>query len=121
MTLFFQKLFFQFLKKKFCGCPWINLKDEEFMRECKRHIGDDPYKFKTMCSYASHKFTQMRNQLRRQIFHSTLDVQGLSLDGLSSFLFKAFIPPGQSPLDDQVRRMTVVIVRLVYLAVLGGA
>ena len=32
-------------------------------------------------------------------------------------LFKAFTPPGQSPLDDQVRRMTVVIVRLVYFAV----
>nr|XP_022307912.1 uncharacterized protein LOC111113913 [Crassostrea virginica] len=87
----------------------FRVEDQNFKRECKRHIGDDPYKFKTMCSYASHKFTQMRNQLRRQIFHSTLDVQGLSLDGLSSFLFKAFIPPGQSPLDDQVRRMTVVI------------
>ena len=44
-------------------------------------------------------------------------MQGLTLDGLSSFLFEAFIPPGQSPLDDQVRRMTVVIVRLVYFAV----
>ena len=44
-------------------------------------------------------------------------MQGLTLDGLSSFLFKAFTPPGQSPLDDQVRRMTVVIVRLVYFAV----
>nr|XP_022336320.1 uncharacterized protein LOC111132789 [Crassostrea virginica] len=87
----------------------FRVEDQNFKRECKRHIGDDPYKFKTMCSYASHKFTQMRNQLRRQIFHSTLDVQGLSLDGLSSFLFKAFIPPGQSPLDETVRRMTVVI------------
>ncbi|XP_062568512.1 uncharacterized protein LOC134249367 [Saccostrea cucullata] len=62
-----------------------------------------------MSSYASHKFTQLRNQLRRMLFHSTMDIQALSLEGLCNYLYRPFTPPGESPVDQKRMRMAVAI------------
>ncbi|XP_061178561.1 uncharacterized protein LOC133187223 [Saccostrea echinata] len=67
-----------------------------------------------MCSYASHKFTQLRNQLRRMLFHSTMDIRGLSLEGLCNYLYRPFTPPGESPVDQKRMRMTVAIVTFLF-------
>ncbi|XP_078329055.1 uncharacterized protein LOC111113364 isoform X3 [Crassostrea virginica] len=43
-----------------------------------------------------------------KLFHSTLDIQGLSLEGLCNFLYKTFTPPGESSIDKRKQRMTVI-------------
>nr|XP_022307303.1 uncharacterized protein LOC111113364 [Crassostrea virginica] len=105
----FHKTYYQYLKGSFCVCPWVNTESADFKREVRRLIGDNcPQKFKVMASFATSKFTQLRNQFRRMLFHSTLDIQGLSLEGLCNFLYKTFTPPGESSIDKRKQRMTVI-------------
>uniref|UniRef100_A0A8W8P0I4 Uncharacterized protein n=1 Tax=Magallana gigas TaxID=29159 RepID=A0A8W8P0I4_MAGGI len=100
------KTYFQYLKGLFCSFPWLDIENEDFKREVKELVGENPCKFRSMCSFASQKFTQMRNQLRRMLFHSTMDIQALSLDGLCNYLYRPFTPPGESPVDKKRRKMT---------------
>ncbi|XP_052691923.1 uncharacterized protein LOC128169941 [Crassostrea angulata] len=105
----FHKTYFQYLKGLFCSFPWLDIENEDFKREVKELVGENPCKFRSMCSFASQKFTQMRNQLRRMLFHSTMDIQALSLDGLCNYLYRPFTPPGESPVDKKRRKMTVAL------------
>lgn len=105
----FHKAYYQYLKGLFCGCPWLNMENEDFKRKVKEFVGENPCKFRSMYSFASQKYTQMRNQLRRMLFHSTMDIQALSLDGLCNYWYRPFTPPGESPVDKKRKTMTVAL------------
>lgn len=64
-----------------------------------------------LTGHRRHKLTnQVDQEVRRYtLFHSTMDIQALSLDGLCNYLYRQFTPPEKSPVDMRRRKMTVAL------------
>lgn len=72
-TCTFKKKLNTYLRSKFSQNPWLNSQtDIDFKMEVKRHLRqegftDDASAYKTVVSWCTSKFTDLRNQLRRKI------------------------------------------------------
>ncbi|CAG2236631.1 unnamed protein product [Mytilus edulis] len=120
-TCTFKKKFCSYLKDKFTCNPWLEPgSDVEFKNEVKKYLradglAKDTSAYKQVVSFASSKYADLRNQLRRKIFQELTegknDLQSLQIDDFAKVILSSFCSALES-YDSQERiQLCLIIVR----------
>ncbi|CAG2229331.1 unnamed protein product [Mytilus edulis] len=119
-TCTFKKKFCSYLKDKFTCNPWLEPgSDVEFKNEVKKYLradglAKDTSAYKQVVSFASSKYADLRNQLRRKIFQELTegknDLQSLQIDDFAKVILSSFCSALES-YDSQERIQLCLIIR----------